>query len=100
MYVDGASSKNGCGTGLLLIRPTGEKLAYVLRFDFRVSNNKSEYEALIEGMEVARKLGVESIKIYSNSQLTVNQVWGNYEIKEESLRKYVTKAHELRDQFK
>ncbi|XP_071901198.1 uncharacterized protein [Coffea arabica] len=62
LYVDGVSSKEGCGAGLLLISPTGEELPYALRFGFRASNNESEYEALIAGMEMARKLGARSIK--------------------------------------
>ncbi|XP_071933287.1 uncharacterized protein [Coffea arabica] len=73
LYVDGASSKEGCGAGLLLISPTGEELPYALRFDFRASNNESEYETLIAGMEMARKLGARSLKVYSDSQLIVNQ---------------------------
>nr|XP_027102811.1 uncharacterized protein LOC113724067 [Coffea arabica] len=100
LYVNGASSREGCGAGLLLINPTEEELAYALRFDFRVSNNEIEYETLIAGMEMARKLGAESIKIYSDSQLIVNQVLGSYEVKEGPLRKYIAKMHELMDQFK
>ncbi|XP_071914122.1 uncharacterized protein [Coffea arabica] len=99
LYVDGASSREGCGAGLLLISPTGEELPYALRFDFRVSNNESEYEALIAGMEMARKLGARSIKVYSDSQLIVNQVWGSYEVKEGALRKYVAKTRELKGLF-
>ncbi|XP_071900985.1 uncharacterized protein [Coffea arabica] len=99
LYVDGASSKEGCGAGLLLISPTGEELPYALRFDFRASNNESEYEALIAGMEMARKLGARSLKVYSDSQLIVNQVWGSYEVKEGTLRKYVAKTHELKGLF-
>ena len=75
-------------------------MAYALRFNFRAFNNESEYETLIAGMEMARKLETESIKIYSDSQLIVNQVLKNYEVKEESLKKYVAKAQELRSQFK
>ncbi|XP_071926220.1 uncharacterized protein [Coffea arabica] len=99
LYVDGASSKEGCGVGLLLISPTREELPYALRFDFRTSNNESEYEALIVGMEIARKLGVRSIKVYSDSQLIVNQVWGSYEVKEGTMRKYVAKTRELKGLF-
>ncbi|XP_071902705.1 uncharacterized protein [Coffea arabica] len=99
LYVDGVSSKEGCGAGLLLISPTGEELPYALRFDFRASNNESEYEALIAGMEMARKLGARSVKVYSDSQLIVNQIGGTYEVKEGSLRKYVAKTCELRGQF-
>ncbi|XP_071916134.1 uncharacterized protein [Coffea arabica] len=38
-------------------------------------------------MVIAQKLGAESIKIYSNSQLIVNQVLGNYEVKKEPLKR-------------
>ncbi|XP_071912377.1 uncharacterized protein [Coffea arabica] len=51
-------------------------------------------------MEVAQKLGIESLRVHSDSQLIVNQVLGNYEVKEEPLKKYVAKAHELRSLFK
>ncbi|XP_071906258.1 uncharacterized protein [Coffea arabica] len=99
LYVDGASSKEGCGAGLLLISPPGEELPYALRFDFRASNNESEYEALIAGMEMARKLGARSLKIFSDSQLIVNQVGGSYEVKEGALKKYVAKTHKLKGLF-
>ena len=49
---------------------------------------------------MARKLGAESINVYSDSQLIVNQVLGNYEVKEKPLKKYVAKAHELSSLFK
>ncbi|XP_027183804.1 uncharacterized protein LOC113782091 [Coffea eugenioides] len=100
LFVDGSSSQEGCGAGLLLTSPMGDELAYALRFDFRASNNESEYEALVAGMVIARKLGAESIEVYSDSQLIVNQVGGSYEVKEEPLRRYVAKVHELRAQFK
>ncbi|CDO99984.1 unnamed protein product [Coffea canephora] len=100
LFVDGSSSKDGCGAGLLLTSPLGDELAYALRFDFRASNNESEYEALIAGMMIARKLGAESIEVYSDSQLIVNQVGGSYEVKEEPLRRYVAKVRELETQFR
>ncbi|XP_071907810.1 uncharacterized protein [Coffea arabica] len=100
LFVDGSSSKDGCGAGLLLTSPFGDELAYALRFDFRASNNETEYETLIAGMMIARKLGAESIEVYSDSQLIVNQVGGSYEVKEEPLRRYVAKVRELETQFK
>nr|XP_027086382.1 uncharacterized protein LOC113708109 [Coffea arabica] len=100
LFVDRSSSKERCRAGLLLTSPMGDELAYALRFDFRASNNESEYETLVAGMMIARKLGAESIEVYSDSQLIVNQVGGSYEVKEEPLRKYVAKVHELRAQFK
>ena len=99
LYVDEASSKEGCGAELLFISPMGEELAYTLRFAFKASNNEFVYEALITGMEVAQNMGAESLKVYSDSQLIVNQVLGNYEIKEEPLKRYAAKVHKLKSLF-
>lgn len=52
LYVDGASSTDGSGAGLLLSDPTGIELTYALRFDFTATNNEAEYEALIAGLEL------------------------------------------------
>ena len=38
-----------------------------LRFGFKASNNEAEYEALIVGLNLAKEMKVESLKIYSNS---------------------------------
>ena len=84
---------------MLLISPTGDKLAYALRFDFRATNNESEYETLITGMEVARKMGAESLRVYSDSQLVVNQVLGIYEAKKEPMQKYANRVREIKSLF-
>ena len=56
LYVDGASNKNGSRAGTMLISPEGHKIHCALRFRFSMSNNKAEYEALISGMCLAKKL--------------------------------------------
>ena len=47
---DGSYCIKGMGVGLILITPTKEEMTYALRLYFQVSNNKSEYEALIVGL--------------------------------------------------
>lgn len=61
LYVDGSSSKEGSGAGLLIVNPNGEEMEYALRFDFEATNNEAEYEALIAGLSLARKLGAQQI---------------------------------------
>nr|XP_027083607.1 uncharacterized protein LOC113705903 [Coffea arabica] len=103
LFVDGVSSKEGSGAGLLLISPTGEELTYALRFDFPASNNEAEYEALLPGLRIAHQMGITAIKVRSDSQLVVLQVRGEYEAKEEVMKKYlakVQKAIALFDTFK
>ncbi|XP_027090368.1 uncharacterized protein LOC113750588 [Coffea eugenioides] len=94
LFVDGASSKEGSGAGLLLISPTGEELTYALRFDFPASNNEAEYEALLTGLRIAHQMGITAIRVRSDSQLVVYQVRGEYEAKEDVMKKYLAKVQE------
>ncbi|XP_027173760.1 uncharacterized protein LOC113773352 [Coffea eugenioides] len=94
LFMDGASSKEGSGAGLLLTSPTGEELTYALRFDFSASNNEAEYEALLTGLRIAYQMGITAIKARSDSQLVVHQVRGEYEAKEDIMKKYLAKVRE------
>ena len=49
-----------------------------LRFGFKASNNEAEYEALIAGLELAKEMKVESLDIFSDSQLVVCQINEEY----------------------
>ncbi|XP_071738456.1 uncharacterized protein [Rutidosis leptorrhynchoides] len=53
LYTDGACGPKGAGTGLVLTSPDGEEHTYALRFMFDVTNNESEYEALLSRMCIA-----------------------------------------------
>lgn len=41
----------------------------------------------------------EQVKVYSGSQVVVNQINGNYEIREPQLKNYLTHIHELAHHF-
>jgi hypothetical protein len=58
MYFDGSMTKTGAGVGLLFVSPFGVHLRYVIRLHFAASNNVAEYEALVNGLHIAIKLGV------------------------------------------
>ncbi|XP_071919055.1 uncharacterized protein [Coffea arabica] len=95
-----SSNGDGCGAGLLLEGPQGEACSYALRFDFPATNNEAEYEALIAGLQLARKLGAQQIHVRSDSQLVVRQVLGEYEAKDETMQRYLSKVHQLTAYFK
>ncbi|MBK5591084.1 ribonuclease HI family protein, partial [Salmonella enterica subsp. enterica serovar Typhi] len=63
---------------------------YALRFCFTATNNEAEYEAMIAGLELARKLGVQNLKICSDSQLVVKQILGEYKAKDRQMEEYLT----------
>ncbi|CAL8115893.1 unnamed protein product [Prunus armeniaca] len=72
LHVDGSAKQQGCGAGLVLTTPDRGKVEYALRFNFRTSNNKAEYEALLAGLRLAKSMTAKQISIHSDSQLIVN----------------------------
>ncbi|XP_030495089.1 uncharacterized protein LOC115710876 [Cannabis sativa] len=70
-----------------------------LRFEFPASNNKAEYEALIAGLKLARSVGATRVEVFSDSQLVVNQVSGEYQTRGEKIVVYVAIVRELLHEF-
>ncbi|GJT99319.1 reverse transcriptase domain-containing protein [Tanacetum coccineum] len=58
LFTDGAASLKGSGAGLVLIGPSGLEYTYALRLTFVSTNNEAEYEALLAGLRIARKMKV------------------------------------------
>lgn len=96
LWVDGASNLRGGGAGVVLEGPNGVVLEQSLCFDFKVSNNQAEYEALIVGLRLAIDLGVEPVVAKSDSQLLTNQFSGDYQVKDPQLSKYMNLVQSLK----
>ena len=56
---------------------------------FKTSNNKDDYKVLLVGIEICNVLGAEHLKTFSNSQLMVKQVKGEYEACDVSMVAYL-----------
>ena len=67
LCVDWASRQSGAGIGLQLTSPTGERIEKAVHLGFSASNNESEYEAMIAGLELALAMGANNLLIRSNS---------------------------------
>lgn len=100
LFVDGSSNSKGSGAGIVLISPEGHKVHSALRFQFKASNNEAEYEALIAGANLAIEMNVENLDIYSDSQLVVWQVEGDYQAREDQISLYLTYLKETLTKFK
>ncbi|GKD72159.1 reverse transcriptase domain-containing protein [Tanacetum coccineum] len=72
---------------------------YALRFEFMASNNEAEYEALIAGLELAIKMEVHHMHVFSDSLLMTNHVKGTYKAREELMKRYLTKVLCLQESF-
>nr|XP_043626210.1 uncharacterized protein LOC122597708 [Erigeron canadensis] len=99
LYTDGASSADASGAGLILTNPEGQEFTYALRFNFKATNNVSEYEALLAGLQIAQKMKVKHIHAFVDSQIVAFQVDGTYEAKEPVMKKYLEKVRQIRQQF-
>ncbi|KAL0362092.1 UNVERIFIED_CONTAM: hypothetical protein Scaly_1164400 [Sesamum calycinum] len=99
-HVDGSSSAQGSGAGIVITSPQGEDMEFEIKFNFEASNNEAECKALVLGMRMAQDAGALHILAYSNSQLIVKQVSGEYEAKEESMVQYLQQIEELKTKFK
>jgi ribonuclease HI len=72
MSFDGACSSSGSGVGIVLKSP--EKMVYphAIRIEFSCTNNEAEYEALIQGMILAREMKIKHLIVTSDSELVIN----------------------------
>ncbi|GJW21913.1 reverse transcriptase domain-containing protein [Tanacetum coccineum] len=90
----------GSGAGLVLISPTKTEYTYALRLNFESTNIQAEYEALLAGLRIAKKIGVQSLSVNVDSKLVVSQLNGNYEACKENMIRYLSKAKEYISCFK
>ncbi|GJR97536.1 reverse transcriptase domain-containing protein [Tanacetum coccineum] len=100
LFTDGSSCVDGCGAGVILTDPEGVEFTYALRFQFEATNNEAEYEALIAGLRIAEKIGVQSLQVNVDSKLVANQVNGTYIAKETDMIKYLEKVKALASTFR
>lgn len=64
MYFDGASHKEGAGAGLVFVTSDREILPHSFTLTQLCSNNETEYQALILGLEMAIDIKQLHLKEY------------------------------------
>ncbi|XP_065624481.1 uncharacterized protein LOC136065342 [Quercus suber] len=99
VYVDGAANWKGSGVGLVLTSPEGIIIKKSLRLDFGATNNEAEYEALLIGMSMVRRMGGKAVELFSDSRLVVGQVQGEFEAKDERMQGYLNRIKHLQAKF-
>jgi ribonuclease HI len=99
MYFDGACRRSGAGLGVVFVTLDEAIIPYSFTLSSTISNNDAEYEALIVGLEMAQNMGLETIQIYGDSLLIINQLLDTYGVRKLELVPYFLKAKELISQF-
>jgi len=101
-YTDGASRGNPgpAAAGFTLSEPGGTELQAKAFFLGEATNNAAEYTAIIRALEAARQIGAEQITVFSDSELLVRQVNGQYKVKSEHIRPFFQQVLDLLAQFR
>jgi ribonuclease HI len=78
-YVDGGShgSPGPSGIGVVIEKPDGE-LIRIAKWIGHHDNNVAEYVALLEALQYALELNATALHVYSDSELVVKQMTGEY----------------------
>jgi len=98
VYIDGAARGNPgpAGAGVLIVdRSDGASLYEGGLFLGHATNNAAEYRGLLAGLEAAGQLGAGEVETFSDSELLVRQMTGEYKVKNPALQKLHARAQEL-----
>jgi len=99
-YTDGAWGQSGAGAAAVLIAPSGLKLKYAARLEFKATNNIAEYEGLILGLNKAKASGAKTLLIKIDSQVVAGQVEKEYLAHNPELARYLAVVRGLKRRFK
>jgi len=64
------------------------------------TNNEAEYLALMKGIEICVESNILNISIFSDSELVVKQINGDYKVKNDRMSKLYKRTHELLSELK
>ena len=67
VHVDSSLTQHAGGIRFVLLCPEGDKLKHKVRLQYQTTNNESEYEVLLKGLELAKSVEAESILILGDS---------------------------------
>ena len=99
MYFDGSIMAPSSGAVVVLISPNESRLRYVIRLHFLASNNATEYEALINKLRIAIKLGTMRLYVCDDSELVIDQVMKESSCKSPLMAAYCQEVRKLEDKF-
>ena len=90
---------NQKGSGVELVSPEKITKERSLRLSFPTTNNEAEYEALLAGMIMVKRLGGKAVEIFSNLRLVVEQINGDFEARDQRMQRYLSKIRRLQSNF-
>jgi ribonuclease HI len=102
IHIDGASRGNPgeAGFGVYVTTADGTLVAELYGYLGRASNNVAEYQALIHALKYALEQGAAQVKVFSDSELVVRQIGGQYRVKHPDMLPLHRQASTLLSRFR
>jgi ribonuclease HI len=86
VHIDGAARGNPGDAGIgIILRDNGKVIDEIGAFIGQTTNNIAEYMALIRGLEQVLLKGYKAANFFSDSELLVKQLNGDYKVKHPNL---------------
>jgi formyltetrahydrofolate-dependent phosphoribosylglycinamide formyltransferase len=100
-HIDGGSRGNPgpAAAGFTLTDAAGKQLRARGVFLGRATNNVAEYTGLVKALDAATQLGATQLTVFSDSELLVRQINGQYKVKSGLIRPLFGQATSLLAQF-
>lgn len=105
LYFDGTSSTHTIAGSsiphvkvsvcLIFVSLEGGILWYSLALSDPRTNNEAEYKILVAGLDIAIQMGIQRLHVYGDSQLSISQVKGEFEVQKFELARYQKPVQQL-----
>ncbi len=101
LFCDGGSRGNPgpAAAGAVLFDLKGNKIWQGGKFCGKTTNNVAEYKSLILGMEQAIELAVTELNVFMDSKLVIEQMKGQWKVKNVGLKPLFERAKNLYENF-
>lgn len=102
LFTDGGARGNPgpAALGVVLQNASGKIIKEVSQYLGEATNNQAEYQALVRGLEEAKKLKADEVSVFMDSELVVKQLSREYKVKDKELAKLFAQVCNLLNSFK
>ncbi len=99
IWIDGASRNNPgpAAIGAVIKDEQGRVQAHISQRIGTKTNNQAEYRAVIAALEKAISLGARQVDLYSDSELVVRQINGQYRVRKPELKLLYQQVKQLQN---
>jgi probable phosphoglycerate mutase len=96
-HIDGGARGNPgpAAYGVVVRSADGKVLAELSKYLGAQTNNYAEYSGLLAALEYGQQQGLATLKVFSDSELLVKQIKGQYKVSSPSLRPLFDQAKKM-----